>query len=424
MGQPGIPAELELELRRLQHGQHLCLLYDDPADNWATIVSYFREGLARGERCLFGGDGDDARELVQRLASVGIDVERETQRGALGILNTSGPLSHEPTVELDLLEHAANQALRDGFKGLRFSREARYEKPFDEHGILEIEALLNDVIPRHPLIHICRFNLGRWPPSLIQEILRVHPIAVIGPLVCPNTYYEPPQMALGRCPEEERTRWMLKQLYKSRAAKLALERAVQARDEFLSAASHELRTPLTSTRLHVQSVLRSAKHSANDHVSASAVAGKLQRADAQLNKLVEVIQRLLDASQILEDGRIELHLEDVDLRDVVRQVIARYDDREKHGCTLQFDSRRNRLWAAGTASGSSRWLSTSSRTPSSSGQENRSRSTFPATAPGQGWSCATWGSGSPPRTSREFSIASSEVSLSFTMVASVSASGS
>jgi signal transduction histidine kinase len=337
--------ELELQLRRLQPGQHLCLLYDSPADTWDTIVPYFREGLARGEQCLFVGDADSTRESALVLARAGIDVDRETHRGALGISTAceSGILGgdFQPRAELERLESAVARALSQGFLGVRFSGEAPhalYGSRYEERHVVEFETLLNETIVRHDLVGICRYDLKRWPPALIRQVLRVHPLAVIGPLVCPNAYYEPPHMVLGRCDEEERVRWMIDQVYRSRTAKVALEQAVQARDDFLSAASHELHTPLTSTQLYVQSVLRRAESAADDSLSASWAAPQLRRATEQLGKLGQIIQGLLDAAQLRDPSAIELDLEDVDLGDVVRGVVAQFDDQVQRGrLTLRFD---------------------------------------------------------------------------------------
>jgi signal transduction histidine kinase len=338
--------ELQLELRRLRHGQHICLFYDSRAETLADIGSYCKDGLTHGERCLLAtGTDDDVREIADALRNAGIDVEREVERDAMGILTPgrSGFFGgyFEPRAEVRGLERLVEQALSDGFRGLRTCGEVRYAalgELYDEAKVFELEAFLDEAIPRLALIQVCLFDLRRAPASLIRCALRVHPLVVVGPLVCPNAFYEPARMVLGQCPEEERTRWMIGQLYRCRADKLALEKAVHARDEFLSAASHELNTPLTSTRLHVQSVLQRAERSADDSLSASWVSGKLGRADEQLDRLVEMIGQLLDVSQLQDTGRVDLRLEATDLGEVVRDAVARFDERARHGCSVQFDA--------------------------------------------------------------------------------------
>jgi signal transduction histidine kinase len=236
------------------------------------------------------------------------------------------------------LDAMVASALLDGFTGLRCSGEMPQEQTgtlFDERDVVDYELRLGEFCPSHKIVGICRYDLKRSPPRLVREALRLHPLAVIGPLVCPNVYYEPPAMALGRCSERERVRWMVEQLTHVRREKIALEKAVAARDEFLSAASHELRTPLASAQLQVQGVLRQAQSAGHD-LPASWVVPRLQRAHEQFEKLVQLIQRLLDASQ-MSAGRLQFHLEELDLNTVVRDALARLEGTlERAGCPARF----------------------------------------------------------------------------------------
>jgi signal transduction histidine kinase len=254
------------------------------------------------------------------LARGGIDVEREEHRGAICIttvgLGSFFDVDFELRAGLCPIEALVQQALSDGFTGVRFSTEActRRGELYDDGDLLEFEARMNEVIARQKVIGICRYDLRRWPPGLMRSLLLVHPLAVIGPLVCPNTYYEPPEMALGHCLEEERVRWMMDQLCRARSDKLALEQAVQARDDFLSAASHELRTPLASARLQVEGIGR------------------------QLRKLVDIIEERLDAYPTHADDGVKFNLEEVDLGNVVRDVIARFGHQASQArSALRFD---------------------------------------------------------------------------------------
>jgi PAS domain S-box-containing protein len=90
--------------------------------------------------------------------------------------------------------------------------------------------------------------------------------------------------------------------------------AVRARDEFLSVASHELRTPLTTIGLQVESMAKSATAEA-DFTQRCAV---VKRQTERLDRLVEM---LLEVSRIAT-GRLSLDLEQVDMREVVREVVA------------------------------------------------------------------------------------------------------
>jgi signal transduction histidine kinase len=98
--------------------------------------------------------------------------------------------------------------------------------------------------------------------------------------------------------------------------------AVRVRDEFLGVAAHELRTPLTSLSLQVQ-LLR--KQLGRD---GSVEADKLKRsvalAERQTARLAQLVDSLLDISR-LTHGRLELNLEELDLAEVARAVVHRFE---------------------------------------------------------------------------------------------------
>ncbi|WP_437637356.1 sensor histidine kinase [Sorangium sp. So ce854] len=95
------------------------------------------------------------------------------------------------------------------------------------------------------------------------------------------------------------------------------QRAIRVREDFLSVASHELKTPVTSLRLGLQSLLRRTDVAPEEHLTRA-----LHRMDRQVQRLVRLIDDLLDVSQ-LHTGRIELHVEPVDLAEAVEDVVER-----------------------------------------------------------------------------------------------------
>ena len=91
------------------------------------------------------------------------------------------------------------------------------------------------------------------------------------------------------------------------AAASELRLAVDARDEFLSVASHELKTPLTALRLQVHALQRSVMRAPDQQFSAEQLRARFDAADRQVQRLVELIDSLLDVSR-LQRGTIDLDL--------------------------------------------------------------------------------------------------------------------
>ena len=101
-----------------------------------------------------------------------------------------------------------------------------------------------------------------------------------------------------------------------------LQGAVRVRDEFLSIASHELKTPVTALHLQIQSVLR---RRSKETSTPEWMMGKILRAETQVERLIRLINNLLDVSRITA-GRLEFEPEDVDLAQVVREAADRFRD--------------------------------------------------------------------------------------------------
>ena len=106
------------------------------------------------------------------------------------------------------------------------------------------------------------------------------------------------------------------------AAASELRQAVDARDEFLSVASHELKTPLTALRLQVQALQRSVVRAPDQQFSAEQLRARFDAADRQVQRLVHLIDALLDVSR-LQRGSIDLDVAELDLAALVADVVDR-----------------------------------------------------------------------------------------------------
>ncbi len=118
-----------------------------------------------------------------------------------------------------------------------------------------------------------------------------------------------------------------------------LDRALRARDIFISMAAHELRTPLTTMKLQVHMLM----HQVQKLVSAQAeqeqrMASGLDSLDVQIERLNRLISQLLDVS-IMDLKEPALELGEHDLCDVVRQVSQRFGlELTRAGCVLDLQT--------------------------------------------------------------------------------------
>lgn len=91
------------------------------------------------------------------------------------------------------------------------------------------------------------------------------------------------------------------------------QKAVRARDEFLSIASHELKTPITSLRMQLEMLLRPGR--------APEISRPLINAVRQVDRLTLLVNDLLDVGR-LESGKMHYHLDVVGIGDVLKEVTS------------------------------------------------------------------------------------------------------
>jgi signal transduction histidine kinase len=97
--------------------------------------------------------------------------------------------------------------------------------------------------------------------------------------------------------------------------------AVRARDDFLMLAAHELRTPLTPLVLQVTAAMSALRAG---EPNAAARAAPLESAKHQLDRLSELVEHLLDVSQVTS-GNLTLRREPTDLADLVRNTVTKLE---------------------------------------------------------------------------------------------------
>jgi signal transduction histidine kinase len=122
-----------------------------------------------------------------------------------------------------------------------------------------------------------------------------------------------------------------------------MQGAERARGDFLMIAAHELRTPLTPLFLQIASAT-SAMRAAGPDIAKKADA-LLDSAKRQLDRFAELVEHLLDVSQVTS-GPLTLRCEPSDLVDMVREVVARFEPNlARAHCTLRVEAPRPVLGA-------------------------------------------------------------------------------
>ncbi len=240
--------QLDREFAKLRQGDHLCPIHDSLAEQTASAVVFIVTGLRSGERCLYVANDSPFEELVRRFDALGVNVAEETEKGSLSILTQHDVYLREGKFDvcgmLDFLAECESAAVADGYAGLRFQGEMTWALDANLEGdrLIEYEALLNEFLAKHRAVIACHYLRARFDPTLIHDVLVTHPLVAIGDLVCPNPYFQPPELILRPEPmavsefKRKRLDWWIERLRAVMAGELERKQAteiVRERDELV-----------------------------------------------------------------------------------------------------------------------------------------------------------------------------------------------
>ncbi|MDQ1708202.1 MAG: hypothetical protein QOJ88_1413 [Pyrinomonadaceae bacterium] len=221
-------ARVRAAIEQIGPADHVCTLYDQREEEVAIAVSYLRAGLERGEFCVCVVD-DGGESILNALAAAGVDSEAEMRTGRLVFFEK--PLAHGlQTVDmLGRIEQFASDSRKAGHAGFRIVGEMSWALNGDLKDLAEFEARLNlnRVWERHACAGLCQFDIRRFKPETLREMIVVHPLVVIGDRICRNPYYVAPEQYLSPDWPRHEANWMMTNLEQLQQSQDSLQESQQ-----------------------------------------------------------------------------------------------------------------------------------------------------------------------------------------------------
>ena len=150
---------------------------------------------------------------MNRLAEAGINVQDMIDTGQLEVL---------PWIDMYVRDHRFDQdaMLASVEKLIQSGAAAGYARTklvghhmdwlfFDKpavNNLIEYEALLNHVLSKYDAPVICNYDLSKFGASVAMDIMRTHPLVIIGGLLRENPFFVPPDQFLNEMRERRSTR--------------------------------------------------------------------------------------------------------------------------------------------------------------------------------------------------------------------------
>jgi PAS domain S-box-containing protein len=194
-------------LEQLGTHDHFCSIYESPQEHYAVAIPFIRIGLERGEKCIYIADDGMADDLREAMQSDGIDVDRAISSNALVLVTKEQAYLEHGSFHPDWMstfwKEATRLALSEGFSALRATGETEWVQKWvqrEDGGLerwMEYESRLAHTVAENKCSALCQYNRRLFPPELILDVIRTHPVVVNGGTVSRNLYYVPPEEFLG-----------------------------------------------------------------------------------------------------------------------------------------------------------------------------------------------------------------------------------
>src|SRR6266850_2320502 len=184
-----------------QH-RHIFAFFNGLDEEHRVLGSFIKEGFEQGDKAFHIVDPELQGEHLKRLAEAGIDVEQATGTGQLEVRPWQDAYLRGDRFDQDAMLALLEEILQSGAAGgypltrlLAHMDWALLDKPGVDD-LLEYETRINYVLPKYEDPVICTYDLTRVRSTVAMDIMRTHPVVIMGGLLHDNPFFVPPDQFL------------------------------------------------------------------------------------------------------------------------------------------------------------------------------------------------------------------------------------
>ena len=182
--------------------RHICAFFNSTDEEHRVLRSFIKDGFDRGDKAFHLVNPELREEHLKRLAKAGINVQDAMDTGQLEVRPWQDAYLHgdhfDQNAMLALIEEVLQSADTAGYPLTRLVAHMEWallDKPGVDN-LVEYETRLNYVLPKYDDPVICTYDLSKFPASMVMDIMRTHPVVIIGGILQENPFFVPPDQFL------------------------------------------------------------------------------------------------------------------------------------------------------------------------------------------------------------------------------------
>ena len=198
---PTTTAPIRLAGSALREHRHVCAFFRSPEEEYRVLLPFLRDGIEQGDRDVTVMPRQRGDHL-DRLRGGGIDVDGARRSRQLELLVSEETYLRDGHFDQEAMLATLHEVLSDGHRrGYPLTRLVAHAEYLMEDwesatAFLEYEMRLNDLLPNFPDTVVCTYDLEKVSASMVMDVLRTHPMAIIGCVLQENPFFASPDAFL------------------------------------------------------------------------------------------------------------------------------------------------------------------------------------------------------------------------------------
>lgn len=195
-------AAVEFAGGTLGRHRHICAFFKSVDEEHRVLRSFIKDGFDRGDKEFHILDPQLREDHLERLAGTGIDVDAALGSGQLEVRSWQEAYLRADRFDQDAMLALIEEVLQSGRAAgypltrlLAHMEWALLDKPGVDD-LVEYETRLNYVLPKYDDPVICTYDLSKFAATVAMDILRTHPVVIVGGVLQENPFFVPPDQFL------------------------------------------------------------------------------------------------------------------------------------------------------------------------------------------------------------------------------------
>jgi len=188
----------------LSERAHICAFFHSREEEYRVLLPFIKDGFDCGDRAVHLVGASRREDHLQQLESAGIDTAAVSSTEQLELRDWQDTYLaggyFDPDRWLSLLKDVISDGPRHGFKRSRLVAHMEWalEDRVGVDRLVEYEAKADLVWPHHQdsVIAVCTYDLAKFGARVIVDVMRTHPMVIIGGILHRNPFYVEPAVFL------------------------------------------------------------------------------------------------------------------------------------------------------------------------------------------------------------------------------------